>query len=142
MVQCHMCGKEFLTEADPHALSFQHGGMAVNCGCYFTKPLQSCIELLEKIIREKDVDIENLKILYDELTDTDSELIKEKTLMLELFAEWGPRVAENEKLQEQNEKLLDSMARSVVRCHSDGTVGCPTVTTLKMTLEQYRNGEL
>ena len=41
MVTCKLCDKEFLTEADSHALYFDKGEWVVNCGCYFTKPLEA-----------------------------------------------------------------------------------------------------
>ena len=41
------CGKEFLTEADPHiVLPYPHKELGFNCGCYFKK------QTIRKILHE------------------------------------------------------------------------------------------
>ena len=44
METCKRCGKEVLTEAQPHAVLPQNTGYHINCGCYFKQAM------LDKII--------------------------------------------------------------------------------------------
>lgn len=46
MVECYLCTREYLTEADPHAFIFVKGEWKNNCGCYFTKELNKKMDVL------------------------------------------------------------------------------------------------
>lgn len=48
MVECYLCKKEYLTEADPHAFVFVKGNWENNCGCYFLQDLKRKNEELQK----------------------------------------------------------------------------------------------
>lgn len=50
MVECYHCGKEYLTEADPHAWVFEQHEWRNNCGCFFIKKgIKECIEKLREL---------------------------------------------------------------------------------------------
>ena len=54
MAECNTCKKEILTKADAHAIVLIGPPLrwVVNCGCYFTNPLQSKLTKMESIARE------------------------------------------------------------------------------------------
>jgi hypothetical protein len=52
MVNCFDCGKEYLTEADPHAWVFKQLEWRHNCGCYFIKAKEKEIQSLKSQLSE------------------------------------------------------------------------------------------